>query len=148
MVPIIPLRVEHSPWSWPSTQGQPLSARSVARRRPSLPHRPAGYSIPAHAVGHGAEKSQTWCLSKNEQRRRVFRLAACLPAAARCVRARYRPLLTQAPASQTDTQKRCTSFPPAHRIPSRAPPTTTTAVSSTTLFYSSQALRHDSGRLS
>jgi hypothetical protein len=85
---------------------------------PVVPHRPAGCRIPAHAVGPGAEK---WCLSKNEQRRRL------LDSPPAC----WQRVLTQAPAAfvseqlpqveQTRRQprQRCTS--PAHRITARRP---------------------------
>ena len=85
---------------------------------PVVPHRPAGCRIPAHAVGPGAEK---WCLSKNEQRRRL------LDSPPAC----WQRVLTQAPAAfvseqlpqveQTRRQprQRCTS--PAHRITASRP---------------------------
>lgn len=58
---------------------------------PVVPHRPAGCRIPAHAVGPGAEK---WCLSKNEQRRRL------LDSPPAC----WQRVLTQAPAAFVSEQ--------------------------------------------
>ena len=112
------------------------SAGSVARRRPSLPHRPAGYSIPAHAVGPGAENE---CLSKNEQRRRVFRLAACL---LRGVESAL--TLVDSSTRIADTQ---TTAPVLQSLPARTPHTLAPPTTALCRQQPARHLRH-SGRLS
>jgi hypothetical protein len=107
MVPTVPI-ILHLPSQAKDGVAGPATLIAPIRcaRRPSLPHRPAGCCIPAHAVGVRSVSAKT-------SREGVF-----LDSPPACCEVGVRVVLTQAPAEQ-EAERTQTTVPALH--PSRTP---------------------------